>query len=775
MSQVYKSSSLITLALIFLLPIFFVPGGALGLGSAKSMLLVLGTVALALAFLLNIWKEGKVDFPWHPVLVFVVLLPVVYMVSALSSTPSSLSLLGYNFEVGTFGYMLLGSVLVVLAGTIFTDASRILQALVAFFLSISIVALFVMVKIIFGGEVLNFGNFSGNMANPLGNWTDIAVSFGLLSSFAALALGVIPMKLSARILVYIAFILGVVLLAIINFSVAFSLTLSASVLLVLYFWKMEKRFSSTGSIPETSKNFLLKPTFLPIVLGIVSLAFLINPTVSGTQSPLSDVVSRTFNVQNLDVRPSFSATLGISKAVLSQEGFLGSGPNTFDRDWLIYKPVDINATPFWSLTFPFGVGFLPTQVVTTGALGTVLWLAFFALLIALGIKVLTRLPESRAERFTLVASLLIVFFLWSSSFVYGPSATVLMFAFIFTGVLIAASRSSGIMSSRTVNLKESPKNRFVSLPLITLVAIGAIYLGWSSFEKSAAAYYFKNAVDLSNAAQVSLDETERLVSKAISFEPTDTYYIALSRINFAQAQATANATEGTPEDNQRAFEDAVRVSIESAKLATEVNPSGYQNWIALGLVYSALVPTPLSTAGAYENAAFAFSEASKNNPLNPEIPLFVAQLELNKSDRKAAISAVRNAIALKEDYADAHLLLAQLEIQEGNTRGAITSAERLVSLTPDNPGIHFELGVLKYSIRDYKGAEETFKRALALAPDYANAQYYLGLSLAQEGRPKEALEQFEALSKTNPDSEEVQKIIKDLKAGKDSFLDSVTR
>lgn len=775
MSQVYKSSSLITFALIFLLPIFFVPGGALGLGSAKSLLLVLGTVALVLAFLLNIWKEGKVDFPWHPVLVFVVLLPVVYMVSALSSTPSSLSLLGYNFEVGTFGYMLLGSVLVVLAGTIFSDASRILQALVAFFLSISIVALFVMAKIIFGGEVLNLGNFSGNMANPLGNWTDIAVSFGLLSSFAALALGVIPMKLSARILVYIAFILGVVLLAIINFSVAFGLTLSASVLLVLYFWKMEKRFSNTGSVPETSRNFLLKPTFLPIVLGVVSLAFLINPTVSGTQSPLSDVIARTFNVQNLDVRPSFSATLGISRAVLSQEGFLGSGPNTFDRDWLIYKPADINTTPFWSLTFPFGVGFLPTQVVTTGALGTVLWLAFFALLIALGIKVLTRLPESRAERFTLVASLLIVFFLWASSFVYGPSATVLMFAFIFTGVLLAAARSSGIISSRTVNLKESPKNRFVSLPLITLVAIGAVYLGWSSFEKSAAAYYFKNAVDLSNAAEVSLDETERLVSKAISFEPTDTYYVALSRINFAQAQAAANATEGTPEDNQRAFEDSVRVSIESAKLATEVNPSGYQNWIALGLVYSALVPAPLSTAGAYENASFAFSEASKNNPLNPEIPLFVAQLELNKGDRKAAISAVRNSIALKEDYADAHLLLAQLEIQEGNTRGAITSAERLASLTPDNPGIHFELGVLKYSISDYKGAEETFKKALALAPDYANAQYYLGLSLAQEGRLEEALEQFEALAKTNPDSEEVQKIIKDLKAGKDSFLDSVTR
>ena len=766
MSQIHKKSFLITLALIFLLPIFFIPGGVLSLGVSKSLLLVFAVVLAVLVFLLEIWREGKFSISSHPIVLLIAVLPVIYLISALSSIPSSLSLLGYNFEVGTFGYMLLGSVLAILVSAIFIDTSRLLQALVAFFVSISVVALFVAIKVFFGGDLLVWGNFFGNMGNPIGNWTDLAVSFGLLSVFASLALGVIPMKLSAKVLVYIAFVFGTALLAIINFSIAFTLTLGASVLLILYFWKMEKRFLDTAP----AKNFLLKPVFLPIVLAVVSIVFLINPTISASKGLLSDYVSSSFGVQNIDVRPSFSVTLGVSKAVLSQESFLGSGPNTFERDWLIYKPVDINTTPFWATTFPFGVGFIPTQVASTGALGTVLWLAFFVLLIVLGIKVLGRLPESRAERFTLVSTLLIVLFLWASSFIYAPSATVLMFAFIFSGLFLSASRVSGIVSSRTFSLKELPRTRFASTLLLVLISIGTIYLGWAGFEKSASAYYFKKAVDLSNVAGASLVEMEGHVIKALSFAPADTHYVALSRINFAKAQAAANVTTGTPEENQAAFEEALKRSIGAAKDATDVNPAGYQNWVSFGIIYSALVPPPLSMAGAYENASYAFSEASKKNPLNPEVPLFLAQLELNKGDREAAISFVRKSIALKEDYADAHLMLAQLEIQEGNTAGAIKSAERLAVLVPNNPGIYFELGVLKYSNKDYAGSIEAFTQALTLTPDYANAQYYLGITYTRLKQLDKALEQFEALALTNPDNEEVRKILLDLRDGKDSFL-----
>src|SRR3989344_821404 len=381
MPQTHQTSFLITLALLFLLPVFFIPGGALNLDVAKSALAVFGVLAIVLVFLLEGWREGKFDVPWHPFVFTVALLPPVYLLSAFLATPSSLSLLGYNFEVGTFGFMLLGAFILVLAAVIFSNTTRSLQALVAFFISISVVALFVTIKVLWGGDILVLGNFFGNMGNPIGNWTDLAVSFGLLSVFAAFSLGMIPMKPSIRILVYGIFALSTALLVIINFSTAFILTLGASIFLFFFFLQIEKHFfNHAATLPLASRNFLLRPIFLPVVLGVISLIFLINPSISATSGTLGDVVSSTFKVENIDVRPSLSATLGISKEVLSQGGLLGSGPNSFGRDWLVYKPVDVNTTPFWAVAFPFGIGFIPTQIASTGIAGSALWLIFFCFL-----------------------------------------------------------------------------------------------------------------------------------------------------------------------------------------------------------------------------------------------------------------------------------------------------------------------------------------------------------------------------------------------------------
>ena len=766
MPQTHQTSFLITLALLFLLPVFFIPGGALNLDVAKSALAVFGVLAIVLVFLLEGWREGKFDVPWHPFVFTVALLPLVYLLSAFLATPSSLSLLGYNFEVGTFGFMLLCALILVLTAAIFSNTTRSLQALVAFFVSISVVALLVTIKVLFGGDILVLGNFFGNMGNPVGNWTDLAVSFGLLSVFAAFSLGMIPMKLSIRILVYGIFTLSTALLVIINFSTAFILTLGASIFLFFFFLKIEKHFFNTAAtLPLASRNFLLRPIFLPVVLGVISLIFLINPSISATSGTLGDVVSSAFKVENIDVRPSLSATLGISKEVLSQGGLLGSGPNSFGRDWLVYKPVDVNTTPFWAVAFPFGIGFIPTQIASTGIAGSALWLIFFVFLILLGVKVLNRVSESRAERFSLFSAFLITFFLWAASFLYAPSATMLIFAFIFSGLFVSLCRESGIIPSRSFSLKESPQTRFISIALITVVTLGALFLGWAGFNKTVSAFHFKKAVDLSDTAGASLAEIEERLNKAVSFSKFDTYYVALSRINFAKAQVAASATAGTPEENRAVFEGALRKSIEAAKLAVSANPAGYQNWVSLGMIYSALVPEPLSVVGSYENALFAYSEASKRNPNNPELPLFLARLEFNRGNIEGARSFIRKSIALKEDYADAYLLLAQLEVQAGNTAGAIVSAERLALLMPNNPGIYFELGLLKYSNKDYVGAANAFTLALVSAPDYANAKYYLGLTLTQLGQLDEARAQFEALLVTNPDSEEVKAVLESLNNG----------
>src|SRR3990167_5825880 len=470
MNQTHRTSFLITISLLFLLPIFFIPGGSLSLDVAKSALLAFGVIAAILLFLLETWRKGEVSIPWHLFIPVALLLPAVYFFSALSSTPSFLSFFGYNFEVGTFGYMFLVSAVMILISVIFTDAQKTLQALTAFFISFTLIAVFTTVKILSGGFPV-WGIFFSNTDNPIGLWTDLATAFGLLSVFSILVLGMIPMKKSLRILLYVVFTLSTALLVIINFSTTFIFTLGASVILLVYFSTIEKHFFSTAStLSQAWANFIVKPTFLPIVLGLVSILFLINPTISETKGTLSDVVTNTFGIVNTEVRPSFSATLSVSKATLSQGAFLGSGPNTFKSDWLIHKPVDVNTTHFWGTSFPFGIGFIPTQIASTGILGTLVWLAFFVFLGILGVKALAKIPESRALRFALVSSFIAALFLWAGSFMYAPSAVMLILAFVFSGLFVATSRQIGIIPTRVISFSRDATTNFLSTLFVIVFA-----------------------------------------------------------------------------------------------------------------------------------------------------------------------------------------------------------------------------------------------------------------------------------------------------------------
>jgi len=752
MSQSYRITFLVTLALIFLAPLFFVPGAVLQLGAAKSALLSFGSILLVLSYLYESFRQGSFSFPRHYLLYAAILMPVVYLLSAVLSTPSSLSLLGYNLEVGTFGFALLGALALVVSAGVVVETGRYLQALTALFASFTLLALFVLVKILVGPSTLLGAN---NMGNPLGSWTDLAVAFGMLASLAALALGMIPMRPLVKMVIYGVFALATFLLVVIGFSTAFMLTLVAAIFLWLYLGKVEKDFYLH------SQGFFSKATLLPILLGAISLVMFINPNVSETQS-LSGAISDQFGIQNSDVRPTLSATLGISKAVLSQAGLLGSGPNTFGQDWLIFKPLTVNATPFWGVAFPFGVGFIPTQIATTGILGTTLWLAFLFLLLVLGLKVLGKVPESRAVRFTLISTLFIALFLWLTALFYVPSAALLFLAFIFTGFLLSLSRDHGVVPSHTVNLREASPHRLVALSLVALCVAGALYFGMLSGEKALGAYHFQKAVRLSNTEGALITDVENELMKAVKLDGVDAYFAAISQLNFSKAQAAANSATGTPETNQAIFEEGLRRSIEAARAAVSANPASYRNWVALGSIYSSLVPEPLQVEGAYENAQYAYGEAQRRNPNNPELPLFLAQLEIAKGNPDNARSYIRNSIALKEDYADAYLLLAQLEIREKNIPGAIASTEALTILAPENAGVHFELGVLKYSNTDYTGAVTSLLKAIQLSPDYANAKYYLGLSYAQLGRVSEARSEFEDLLVSNPDSAEIRQALEAL-------------
>ncbi len=758
MNSHYKISRISILGLVLLLPLFFVPAFILPIGVAKSALLSLGTIIAFLAFIIDTLHSGKLNLPSHPILWSAILLPVVYFFSSIFGSSSALSLFGYSFEVGTFVFILLASVLFALTAIIIADLSKVFQVYGALVISLSILALFAIIKILSGGNYLVMNTFGGNMGNPIGAWTDYAVGFGLLSVLSLFALTMLELPKKARIFLDIVFIVSILLLAVINFSTAWQILLGLSLVSTVYFLTVDK---------GRTKNI-----WPAILLFVVSLLFTINPIISSTQGNIGNVVSGVFKVQNTDIRPSLSTTFAVAKSTLSKKAVLGSGPSTFAKDWFLYKPLSINSTQFWNVSFQFGTGFIPTQIAETGILGILAWLFFFVFFFVLGWKALVRAPEDRGAKFALISSFVSALYLWIACFFYVPSLTILILAFVFSGLFIGVCRITGIIASKEIMFANQMVVNFIFVLLAIVLVIGTVALGFVSYQKTLSVVHFERAIVLSNTAGTSVDQIEAEIYKAINLSPSDTYYNVLYQLNFARAQSVAQKTTGDQEANKKEFQTAVSNSIAATQSATNMAPDNYQNWIALGSIYESIMPAPLSVKGAYEAAKNAYTEAEKRNPGSPEPLLLLARLEYNNKNSDGARTLIEQALQKKQDYADAYFLLAQLEAGVNNIEKAISAAESGAILSPDNAGIFFELGLLKYSNKDFTGAVEALRQATTIMPNYANAQYFLGLSLEALKKHDEAIAQFESLIKTNPDNVEIQNILVNLKAGRDPLYKS---
>ena len=766
MQDSYKFSFNSILVLVFLLPLFFLPATMLPLGVGKAALASLGAVIIFLVFLYETLKQGKLVFPSAYVLWGVFALPIVYLASGLTGLSQKVSIFGYNFEPGTFGSILVLSVLMGVLATVLADSGKILKVYGAMLLSLGIVSVFGLIKVFSGGKALDFGAFNGIMGNPVGAWTDYAVMFGLTSLISLFALEILPMKSTLKKIVYGLLAVSVFMLMVINFSTAWQLVFVGSLVAVVYFMTIEKRFGRMDG-GETHNN--MGKFSLPLIVMIISLLFVFNPSVSGTQGGIGNTISGAFGVNNSDVRPALSTTLEVAKSAIKTHPLLGSGPNTFDRDWLMYKPAVINTTTFWNASFPFGFGFLPTQIGAVGILGTIVWILFLAMFLWIGGKALAKNSENKAERFIAVSSFLGSIFLWLAIFMYVPSMTILAFAFIFTGICVASSGIVGAIRQREISFARNMILNFVSVLLMIILGLGTASLGFVSLQKTLSVVHFEKALVLSNTKDAKTEDVEAQITSALNLSQEDIYYGAISQIEFAKAQRILNLTTGTPEQNRADFQTAIQKSILGAQGAINVNPGNYQNWITLGSLYGALVAKPLAIPGAYDNAKTAYQEAQKRNPQTPEAPLFLAKLEFDNEKNDAARKYIEESLAKKQDYADAYFLLTQIEIKDNNIDRAIKSAETTAILRPDNAGLFFQLGILKYSNKDNAGAIEALNYALKLVPDYANAKYYLGLSLDLVGRHDEAIAQFEDLIKTNPDNQAIVAVLANLKAGKDAF------
>ena len=726
-------------------------------------------------FIINVLKSGTLALPRNLIFTAMSVIVLVYLLSSLLGAVPSMSLIGYGFEVTTFTTILLSGLLMSLVAVLCQSSRKLTIIYTSFFIVSSLIALFHIARLFFGANFLSFGYFPNIISNTIGKWNELAIFFGISTILSFVALDTLRLRARLRFGLFLTFILSLAILIVVNLPVVWYVTGAVSLGFFIYLLTLGNVQSNTLNVVTSGGEETKMKSVGRIIpyrsLIVIIIAFIFAFTSFGAS--FGAKINEKFGIDNIEVRPSWSATYGISKHVFNTNPILGSGPNRFGIAWQLYRP-DVNLSNFWNTNFNHGVGFIPTTIVETGILGMLAWLAFFLLFILLGLRSIFSRSYDRLSGYFIISSFVTALYLWIMNVLYMPNIPLLALTFFFTGLSIAAAASGGILQTRTVSFFKYPRMSFVVVMGLVFVLVLGIGLGYLVFEKTLSSFYFAKGTVLAANAQnkENMDVAVSNILRAIDLSPNDIYYRSLAELDVLRLQniisGVASAKAETISDTVRSeFQNVLAAGIEASRNAGIRDKENYENWLPVAHVYESIIPVGVATA--YDGAKAAYEEAAKRSPRNPAIYLALAQLELSQKNLPKAKENVDKSIELKSNYLDAIFLQSQIDAALGNIREAAISTEKILSISPNNPPIYFRLGLLKYELKDWNGASKAFEQAITLVPVYANARYFLGLSYEKLGRVSDALVQFEELAKTNPDNKEIELILTNLKAGRTPF------
>jgi tetratricopeptide (TPR) repeat protein len=752
------------IALTALLPVFVIPSVSFPFQFGKLLLLVVGVVLATVLTLLARLQQGTMEIPKSYILGAIWLVPIGYILSGLFSGASLLdSLVGVNADPDGIIPMVAFAMLATLAATLFSSHKRVLSLYLAVLGAFGVVLLYQLIRLFAPVDsFLSFGFLSGPTANIVGKWYDFGIFAGLVGILALLALETLRLPKVSKRIFWGALIASLVALFVVNFTL---LWVILGIVAFAFFMASVLRTTVAarhGAEGESRRKISILALCIVILSGFATLAV----------QPINNMLTDVFQIQYLEVRPSWAATTEVGRGVLASQPFFGSGPGTFDQGWLKFKDATVNLTPFWGVDFTSGFGFVPTSFITTGILGGLLWIVFFGTLLGLGIWALLRESQrDHMSHYVMTSSFLGAVYLFFLTLVYVPNVVLLAFAFLLAGVFIAALRAQGTIQAFKISFLNNMRVGFAVVSGITLGLLVTVAVGYVAVASYAASLLLQSGIVAASKGQV--DQAETFATNSIQIRGTSDAHILLANIELARMREVAARTEGSPEEIRAEFEQALAGAVTQATRATQIDPNNARAWSVLSGVYQSVVP--LKIQGAYEAAKEKLDVAIRLAPSTPELYLAAAQLEFANGNIPAAQAAVEKALTVKENYIDAIFLSAQLALNGNNVRGAIDSVKAAQRFQPTNAVIAFELGLLYYGVGSWNDAIGEFTRAVELAPDYANARYYLALSLNSVGRTEEAVAAMEMVSQANPDNQGVKDILANMKAGKQPVGDAPLR
>lgn len=756
------------LVLIFLLPIFFIPSVFSSVEFSKVLLVVFCALISLTFWSLARLSDGNIKFAGTLVFPAILFVVCVYFISSVFSDNPIISIIGNGFELSVFSLVCVGFILMFLVSSLFRTRDKIFFSYIALLVSFLVVFLFQGLRLVFGPSFLSFGIFNDSTSNIIGKWNDIGIYFGLIALLSVTTLEIAKFNKLLKIFLYFASMCSLFFIIIINFKTVWYIIGAFSLMFFLYFLFANGITKKQQSDAVMSPQIKKVPYFVLFFLAI-SVVFI----VDGLRSShiVSNSIARYFNISQIEITPSIQGTFDVFKQSLKENPILGSGPNNFVKDWLLFKPDGVNNTIFWNADFNYGAGSIPTFITTTGLLGLISWIVFIALFFYTGLRFVFIKIADPFSKYLIVSSFLASCYLWLVNIFYVPSATLFFLTFFFSGLFIAVLLSEKLITVKNFTYLGNPRRSLITVVVLVLITISSVTGCYIYLQKYFSSIYYQKAI-ASIAVNGNFPDAENHILKGLKFSKSDLHYRLLLEIYFNRLNLlSAQKNKISNEEFTKQLESIFRNMSIGVRSTIEYDNKNYLNYFIAGRLYEYLIPIE----GAYNLSSDYYQEALKLNPKSPLINMALGRLEFTNKNNIKAKEYLIKAIQLKNNYTDAAFLLAQIEVVDGNIKNAIKLVEATSTLIPDNPVAFFQLGILKYSEKekDYKGASEAFEKAVALNTAYSNARYFLGLSYFNLGKREAAIEQFQIVQSYNPDNKEVALILKNLKEGRSPFTNAL--
>jgi len=694
-------------ALVFLVPIFFLPWTTEVLDFNKQTLLVFLVFVSLFALMLKILISGKFEINRSPMHIVAGVLFFVYLLATVFSAYKYGSFWGMPQQMSESMLTVICLLLFYfLVSNIFSRKDILISAIVLSF-SATLVELIGILQL-FGLFIMPFDFTKSAAFNTIGSVGSLGIFTAILFPLA------IVLLMSIKKWWRVFFALEIILSALVLFLVGYPLV----------WWVV-----IIGSALTLTLGIMKRDLFdgrwmaLPMFFLAVALFFVLLGPQWGARA-------NWMPQKPNEILLSQKAGLGIAIQTIKEKPLFGSGLGTFAFDFSKFKNPDFSGSSFWNITFNKSSSKVLNGLATTGTLGFLAMLAFMAFPIFYGVKFLIAKKNQRgvlsdssgseeASEWTpnqiypiILLGLLVVLIEQSIAYFLYNSNITLDFIYFFA---IAALVGLISENKKKYVLKPSSLSTLIVTLVFTLVFIfGMALLILGGQRYVAEVSYYKGLVAYQTGQKA--DGLKKLESAASLNPQSDVYFRQLSQAYLLGLQdelsrlgrdpAVAGQNKETLSDDEKAkVQTLLANSVNAGKIATDINPQDVNNWSSRGYVYQNLFGV-LSDAETW--AISSYDSALKLDPNNPYLFFQEGTIYLS------------GALGSSSDQKEQLLAKAQTQLE----------------------------------------------KAIALNPNYSNALYSLGIVYDSLGEKDKAVAAFTKLQQLNPADTDIAKLLANLKAGK---------